>query len=104
MNEAEGQAAAIQAIATATADGLRKVAEATQAAGGIEAVQLRVAEKYIEQFGHIAKAGNTIVLPATLSDVASMIALATNVLKGSVAGEPAMLTTPAVRPPPMPRT
>jgi hypothetical protein len=64
-----------------------------------------VAEKYIEQFGHIAKAGNTLVIPATLSDVGSMIALATNVLKGSAAGAPALGTTPAVRPPAMtPRT
>src|SRR5512136_297290 len=83
INEAEGQAAAIQAIAIATAEGLRKVAEAIKSQGGVEAVQLRVAEKYIEQFGHLAKAGNTLVLPATLSDVGSMIALATNVLKGS---------------------
>jgi len=101
INEAEGQAAAILAIAAATAEGLRKVAEAIQSKGGIEAVQLRVAEKYIEQFGHLAKAGNTLVLPATLSDVGSMIALATNVLKGSVAGGPALGTTPVVRPPPI---
>ncbi len=104
MNEAEGQASAIQAIATATAEGLRKVADATQAPGGVEAVQLRVAEKYIEQFGHIARVGNTIVLPATLSDVGSMIALATNVLKGSTPGETPRVTTAAPRPPPVPRT
>jgi regulator of protease activity HflC (stomatin/prohibitin superfamily) len=104
MNEAEGQAAAIQAIATATAEGLRKVAEAIRAEGGVEAVQLRVAEKYVEQFGHIAKVGNTIVLPATLSDVGSMIALATNVLKGSTPGEAPRATTPAPRPPPVTRT
>jgi regulator of protease activity HflC (stomatin/prohibitin superfamily) len=104
MNEAEGQAAAIQAIATATAEGLRKVAEAIQAEGGVEAVQLRVAEKYIEQFGHIAKVGNTIVLPATLSDVGSMIALATNVLKGSTAGAaPQATTVPRPPPPTTPR-
>ena len=69
INEAEGQAQAIQAIATATAEGLRKVAEAISSEGGVEAVQLRVAEKYVEQFGHIAKTTNTVVLPATLSDV-----------------------------------
>jgi regulator of protease activity HflC (stomatin/prohibitin superfamily) len=104
MNEAEGQAAAIQAIATATAVGLRKVAEAIQAQGGIEAVQLRVAEKYIEQFGHLAKAGNTLVLPATLSDVGSMIALATNIMKGSTPFEATRVTTAVPRPPPIPHT
>jgi regulator of protease activity HflC (stomatin/prohibitin superfamily) len=104
INEAEGQAAAIQAIAVATAEGLKRVAEAIKSQGGIEAVQLRVAEKYIEQFGHIAKVGNTIVLPATLSDVGSMIALATNVLRGTAPGEAPKATIPVVRPPPIPQT
>jgi regulator of protease activity HflC (stomatin/prohibitin superfamily) len=88
INEAEGQAHAIQAIATATAEGLRKVAEAIKSEGGVEAVQLRVAEKYVEQFGQIAKTSNTVVLPASLSDVGSMIALAMNVMKGMKPPEP----------------
>jgi regulator of protease activity HflC (stomatin/prohibitin superfamily) len=86
INEAEGQANAILAIATATAEGIEKVAQAIGAPGGIEAVQLRVAEQYVQQFGHVAKATNTVVLPATLSDVGSMIALAMNVLKGAGGG------------------
>jgi regulator of protease activity HflC (stomatin/prohibitin superfamily) len=80
INEAEGAAAAITAIAYATAEGLRKVAESTQIPGGFEAVQLRVAEQYIAQFGELAKAGNTLVLSANLSDVGSMLALAMNVI------------------------
>ena len=79
-NEAEGAASAIQAIATATADGIRKVAEAIQLPGGFEAVQLRVAEQYINRFGELAKATNTMILPASVSDVGSMIALAMNVI------------------------
>ena len=98
INEAEGQANAIQAIAIATAEGIRKVAEAISSEGGVEAVQLRVAEKYVEQFGHIAKTTNTVVLPATLSDVGSMIALAMNVLKGARPPEPPRATTVAARP------
>jgi len=98
INEADGQAHAIQAIAVATAEGIRKVAEAISAEGGVEATQLRVAEKYVEQFGHIAKATNTVVLPASLSDVGSMIALAMNVLKGAKAPE-APRATVAPRPP-----
>jgi len=98
INEAEGQAQAIQAIATATADGIRKVAEAISSEGGVEAVQLRVAEKYVEQFGHIARTTNTVVLPATLSDVGSMIALAMNVLKGVKPPEPVRAMTAAPRP------
>jgi len=85
MNEAEGQAAAILAVAHATAEGLRKVGQAIAAQGGVEAVQLRVAEQYVEQFGNLAKSGNTFVLPANLSDVGSMIALATSVLRAPAA-------------------
>jgi regulator of protease activity HflC (stomatin/prohibitin superfamily) len=81
INEAEGEAQAILAVATATAEGIRKVAETIQGPGGEEAVRLRVAEQYITQFGNIAKQGNTIVVPANISDVASMITLASGMLK-----------------------
>jgi regulator of protease activity HflC (stomatin/prohibitin superfamily) len=76
INEAEGQAAAIMAVATATAEGIRRVAEAIKLPGGYEAVQLRVAEQYISQFGELARESNTLVLPANVADVGSMIALA----------------------------
>ncbi len=81
INEAEGEAAAIEAVATATAEGLRQVASALDSPGGVEAMRLRVAEQYVSQFGAIAKEGNTLVVPANLSDVASMLALATNIVK-----------------------
>ena len=76
INEAEGQASAILAVAAATAEGLSRVAAALRAEGGMEAVQLRVAEQYIQQFGQLAKSSNTLVLPANAADVGSMIALA----------------------------
>ena len=79
INVAQGQAEAILAVATATAEGLRRVAEAVSTTGGREAMQLRVAEDYIEQFGHLAQQANTLVVPANLSDIAGMIALATKV-------------------------
>jgi len=82
INEAEGEASAILAVATATAEGIRKVASAIESPGGALAVQLRVAEQYITQFGNIAKEGNTLVVPASLSDVSSMLALAMNAIKG----------------------
>jgi regulator of protease activity HflC (stomatin/prohibitin superfamily) len=107
INEAEGQAQAILAIAQATATGFTKVGESISGPGGIEAVQLRVAEKYVEQFGHLAKVNNTIILPAALSDIGSMIAAAMNVLRASDPANPtaAMATRPAQpagspRPPP----
>ena len=81
INEAEGEAAAITSVATATAAGIRSVAEAIKLPGGQEAVQLRVAEQYIGQFGELAKKGNTIVLPANVADVGSMVALAMKLIK-----------------------
>jgi regulator of protease activity HflC (stomatin/prohibitin superfamily) len=81
INEAEGQAAAITSVATATAAGIRSVAEAITLPGGQEAVQLRVAEQYIGQFGELAKESNTIVLPANVADVGSMVALAMKLIK-----------------------
>ena len=79
INEAEGQAQAIMAVATATAEGIRRVAEAIRVEGGMEAVQLRVAEQYVEQFGNLAKSTNSVIVPATVSDLAGMVAAAMKV-------------------------
>ena len=81
INEAEGEAAAILAVAEATAEGLKKVAVALNAEGGDKAMQLRVAEDYLERFGNLAREGNTLIVPANLSDVSSMIGAATTVFK-----------------------
>jgi regulator of protease activity HflC (stomatin/prohibitin superfamily) len=94
INEAEGQAAAILSVAEATAEGIRRVAEAIQVPGGHQAVQLRVAEQYLTQFGNLAKAGNTLIVPATLSDVTGMIAMALNIIRPGSTFE-ALPTPPA---------
>ncbi len=86
INEAEGEAAAILAVAEATAEGLRKVAAALNQEGGDKAMQLRVAEDYLERFGNLAKEGNTLIVPANLSDVASMIGAATTVFERTADG------------------
>jgi regulator of protease activity HflC (stomatin/prohibitin superfamily) len=83
INEAEGQAQAIRAVASATAQGIREVAAAIGAPGGIEAVQLRVAEQYVAQFGQIAQKSNTVVVPANVSDVAGLVAAAMKVFSGA---------------------
>ena len=85
INDAEGQASAIRAVATATAQGLREVAAAIETAGGREAVQLRVAEQYVTQFGNLARTTNAVVVPANLTDVAGMIAAAMRVFETSSA-------------------
>jgi len=81
INEAQGEAEAILAVATATAEGLRRVANAVIDQGGAEAMQLRIAEQYIGEFGNLAKTGNTFVVPANLADLTSMMALATDIAK-----------------------
>lgn len=81
INEAEGEANAIKAIAEATALALRLVATAVNEPGGNAAMQLRIAEDYVAQFGNLAKEANTLVIPANLSDISSMISLATSILK-----------------------
>ena len=89
INEAQGEAEAILAVATATAEGLRKVANAVTDQGGPEAMQLRIAEQYIGEFGNLAKTGNTFVVPANLGDLTSMMALATDIAKGKGKAAPA---------------
>ena len=87
INEAEGEAEAILAVSAATAEGIRRVADALETPGGDKAMQLRIAEQYIEEFGRLAKAGNTFVVPSNLSDIASMIALATGIAKKGIPDE-----------------
>jgi regulator of protease activity HflC (stomatin/prohibitin superfamily) len=96
INEAEGQAAAILAVARATAEGIRSVAGSIQADGGFEAVQLRVAEQYLAQFGNLAKSGNSLIIPSNLADVGSMIASAMTVIQ-SRAGAPGRPPGPPTR-------
>lgn len=82
INKAQGQAAATLAIAQATAEALRMVAEATNAPGGMNAVNLQVAEKYVEAFSKLAKEGNTLVVPANLGDLSTLITSAMTMFKG----------------------
>lgn len=81
INEAAGQAEAIRSVATATADGIKALAGSISVESGIDAVQLRVAEKLIEQFGNLAKSTNTMILPANFGDMSAMIATAMSVVK-----------------------
>ena len=83
INEAEGRAKEIELVATATAAGLRKIAEAIQAPGGWEAVNLRVAEQYIREFGKLAKENNTVIIPSNLSDIGGIVASVTSLIKSS---------------------
>ncbi len=83
INEAEGRAQEIELIANATSEGIRKIAESIEAPGGRDAVNLRVAEQYIREFGNLAKKTTTVIIPSNLSDIGSMVASVTSLLKSS---------------------
>lgn len=83
INNAQGEAAAVLAIAEATAEAIRKVASAIGAPGGMEAVNLKVAEKYVDAFAGLARANNTLIVPANLADLSGLIAAAMTVVKSS---------------------
>jgi regulator of protease activity HflC (stomatin/prohibitin superfamily) len=76
INQAQGQAAAILAVADANSQAIQKIAAAIQSNGGMEAVNLKVAEQYVNAFGNLAKQGTTLIVPGNLSDMSSMIASA----------------------------
>jgi len=82
INTAQGQAAAILAIAEANAEAIRKVAQAINEPGGMNAVNLKVAEEYITAFANLARTSNTLIIPSNLSDMAGLVATVTTMLKG----------------------
>ncbi|MCG5030930.1 SPFH/Band 7/PHB domain protein [Mesosutterella sp. OilRF-GAM-744-9] len=82
INVAEGQAAATVALARATAEALRQVAAATQEPGGMNAVNLDVAKKYVEAFSKVAGSSNTLVVPANMGDLASLVTSTLAIVKG----------------------
>jgi regulator of protease activity HflC (stomatin/prohibitin superfamily) len=83
INQAQGQASAILAVAEANAQAIQKIAAAIQSTGGMEAVNLKVAEQYVNAFSNVAKQGNTLILPGNFADMGSMIASALTIVKGS---------------------
>jgi regulator of protease activity HflC (stomatin/prohibitin superfamily) len=81
INEADGQAEAILRVASATSQALAKIASALSERGGEQAMQLRLGEEYLRQFGNIAKQGTTLVIPSELSNLASIVATATSIVR-----------------------
>ncbi|MHC4120174.1 MAG: SPFH domain-containing protein [Planctomycetota bacterium] len=81
INEAEGRAIEILKVAEATANGIREIASAINEKGGVNAVNLRIAEQYLDEFGKLAKTNNSIIIPSNLSDIAGMIKAASSVIK-----------------------
>jgi regulator of protease activity HflC (stomatin/prohibitin superfamily) len=94
VNVAQGQAEAIREVADATAQAIRQVAAAITERGGLEAINLRVAEQWVAQFGHVAKETNTLILPANLGDMASLVAAAMTTIKTAGSKERSGATGP----------
>jgi len=86
INKAEGEAAAITTVANATADAIRKIAEAIRSPGGEQAVQLKVAEKAVEAYSQLAQKNNTMIVPGNMTEVSALIGTAMALLKGSKPG------------------
>jgi len=86
INQAQGEASAILAVAEANAQAIEKIGAAIQTAGGMDAVNLKVAEQYVGAFANIAKTGNTLIVPGNMSDMSSMIASALAIVKGEGGG------------------
>jgi regulator of protease activity HflC (stomatin/prohibitin superfamily) len=80
INEASGLAAEIEMVAVATAIGIKEIAHAINEEGGMNAVNLRIAEQYLTEFGKLAKTNNTMIVPADLSDIAGVVSSVTSVL------------------------
>ena len=97
INEADGQASAILAVATATAEGLRRVGGALGERGGIEAMQLRIGEEYVRQFGKMAKESTTLVVPSQLSDLAAIIQMATSIVRKAPSVSPSSGNSPGTQ-------
>ena len=81
INEAEGRAAEIEKVAFATATGIREIAKAINEQGGRDAVNLRVAEQYLNEFGKLAQTNNSMIIPTDLADIAGVIKAATSVIQ-----------------------
>jgi regulator of protease activity HflC (stomatin/prohibitin superfamily) len=82
INQAQGEATAVTTVAEATAQAIRQIAQAIQSPGGMDAVNLKVAEKYVEAFAGVAKQGNTLILPGNLAEMGGMVAAAMSIVKG----------------------
>ena len=87
INRAQGEAEAVKLVAEATAKALYMVAQATQVPGGMQAVNLKVAEKYVDAFGNMARTNNTLIVPSNMADIASLIAGAMSVVKAQDGGD-----------------
>ena len=83
INRAQGEAEALRLVAEANADAIRKIAEAVRSEGGAEAVNLKVAEQYVAAFSNLAKESNTLIMPANVADIGSLVSAGLKIIDGN---------------------
>ena len=89
INRAQGEAEALKLVAQASADAIRLVADAINQPGGNEAINLKVAEQYVDAFAKLAKEGNTLIMPANVADIGSLVSAGMSIIKGQQGKTPA---------------
>ena len=89
INRAQGEAEALKLVAQASADAIRLVADAINQPGGNEAVNLKVAEQYVDAFAKLAKEGNTLIMPANVADIGGLVSAGMSIIKGQQDKTPA---------------
>ena len=89
INRAQGEAEALKLVAQASTDAIRLVADAINQPGGNEAVNLKVAEQYVDAFAKLAKEGNTLIMPANVADIGSLVSAGMSIIKGQQDKTPA---------------
>ena len=87
INRAEGEAQALLLVAKATAESISLIAGAVRQPGGMEAVNLKIAEQYVEQFGKLAKESNTLIMPANVADIGSLVSAGMHIVQGNKANQ-----------------
>ncbi|TCP09868.1 SPFH domain-containing protein [Caldimonas thermodepolymerans] len=88
INRAQGEAAALTAVATATAEAIRRIAEAIREPGGMDAVNLKVAEKAVEAYAQLAQKNNTMIVPGNMTEVSALIGTAMSLMRNAQGSAP----------------
>jgi len=87
INRAQGEAEALRLVAEANADAIRKIADAVRSEGGSEAVNLKVAEQYVAAFSNLAKESNTLIMPANVADIGSLVSAGLKIIDSNKAAK-----------------
>ena len=95
INRAQGEATRIRLVAEASAAAIQAIAESMNGPGGMSAANLKVAELYVNAFAHLARTNNTLIVPANLGDMATLVTSAMTMLERAKPASDAVAPTRA---------